>query len=96
MHRDHFDFFPPSDGARWSLGNIEMHTICKPSPPKFVTQITFGNFDSSSTSAMMFSGRTAIKSSASWLSTNSMCCQLMASWLYYSCSILKMCWTKNC
>lgn len=35
-------------------------------------------------------------SKASWLSVNSMCCQLISSRLYSSCSILKTWRTKNC
>lgn len=57
---------------------------------------TFGNLDSSSIKAIIFNCLIAIKSKASWLSTNSMCCQFMCSWLYSSCSSLKICLTKNC
>lgn len=57
---------------------------------------TFGNLLSSSMREMMFMGLLAIMSSASWLSVNSMCCQLMSSRLYSSCSSLKTCRTKNC
>ena len=46
---------------------------------------TFGNLLSSSTRARMFMGLTAMRSRASWLSTNSMCCQLMPSRLYSCC-----------
>ena len=46
---------------------------------------TFGNLLSSSTRARMFRGLTAMRSRASWLSTNSMCCQLMPSRLYSCC-----------
>ena len=57
---------------------------------------TFGNLLSSSMREMMFMGLLAIMSRASWLSVNSMCCQLMSSRLYSSCSSLKTCRTKNC
>jgi len=57
---------------------------------------TLGNLLSSSMREMMFMGLMAIMSKASWLSVNSMCCQLMFSRLYSSCSSLKTCRTKNC
>ncbi|TNN77768.1 hypothetical protein EYF80_012066 [Liparis tanakae] len=57
---------------------------------------TLGKRLSSSMSEMMFMGLMAIMSRASWLSVNSMCCQLMCSRLYSSCSSLKTCRTKNC
>ena len=46
---------------------------------------TLGNLLSSSTRARMFMGLTAMRSRASWLSTNSMCSQLMPSRLYSCC-----------
>ncbi len=58
--------------------------------------LTRGNLLSSSMREMMFMGFMAIMSNASWLSVNSMCCQLMFSRLYSSCSSLKTCRTKNC
>lgn len=57
---------------------------------------TLGNLLSSSIREMMFMGLLAIMSNASWLSVNSMCCQLMSSRLYSSCSSLKTWRTKNC
>lgn len=57
---------------------------------------TLGNLLSSSMREMMFMGLMAIMSKASWLSVNSMCCQLMFSRLYSSCSSLKTWRTKNC
>lgn len=64
--------------------------------PSFLVSDTLGNLLSSSMREMMFMGLLAIMSNASWLSVNSMCCQLMSSRLYSSCSSLKTWRTKNC
>ena len=41
-------------------------------------------------------GRFSIRSSTSWLSTNSMYDQSIASRSYSSCSVLNTCWLKCC
>lgn len=63
---------------------------------KSAISLTLGNLLSSSMREMIFMGFMAIMSKASWLSVNSMCCQLMFSRLYSSCSSLKTWRTKNC
>ena len=58
--------------------------------------VVVGNMHASSRSAMIPPGFFSMRSRTSWLSTNSMYDQSIASRSYSSCSVLNTCWLKCC